>query len=182
MFHCSSSHVVFCWWEWSTLFWCCLLLCWKGSEISAFQQDATPWQGWSHCWMLTVDHKDTYRYWTGVTLLVRLIVAVVFSFTSGDLIPLNCHIITSVVVGILFMLALTKGVYRSTYKSILEMLFLINLFLFTVVSLAVFHLGYFHYQEIAAVVSISFSVILSCAICAVHAWWHCKKFVVCITH
>ena len=111
-----------------------------------------------------------------MTLLVRLIVAVVFSFTSGDLIPLNCHIITSVVMGIFFTLALTKGVYKSTYKSILEMLFLVNLFLFTVVSLAAFHLGSFRYQEIAAVVSISFSVVLSCAICIVHAWWRCKKF------
>ena len=43
-FHCSSSHAEFYCWEWFILFWYCLLLCWKDSEISAFQHGATPWQ------------------------------------------------------------------------------------------------------------------------------------------
>ena len=38
-------------------------------------------------------YKDKYRFWTGVTLMVRLIVTVTVSFTSGGLVVVNAYII-----------------------------------------------------------------------------------------
>ena len=44
-------------------------------------------------------YKDKYRFWTGVTLMVRLTLTVTFSFTSGGLAVVNAYIITTVIVG-----------------------------------------------------------------------------------
>ena len=65
-------------------------------------------------------YKDKYRFWTGVTLLVRLFFAVTFSFTSGKLVAINAYIITTVVVGIFTFWSFTKGVYKNIYLSTLE--------------------------------------------------------------
>ena len=53
-------------------------------------------------------YKDKYRFWTGVTLMVRLTVTVTFPFTSGTI---NAYIITTVVEGILTFWSFTNGVY-----------------------------------------------------------------------
>ena len=53
-------------------------------------------------------YKDKYRFWTGVTLMVRLAVTVTFSFTSGGLAVINASIITTIVVGILTFWSFTK--------------------------------------------------------------------------
>ena len=58
-------------------------------------------------------YKDNYRFWTSVNLLVRLVVTVVFSFTSGRLVVINSYIITSAIVGIFTFWSFTKGVYKS---------------------------------------------------------------------
>ena len=54
-------------------------------------------------------YRDSYRYWTGVTLLVRLLVTIVFSFTSGRLVFLNSIIIAIIVQGFSFVWLFTKG-------------------------------------------------------------------------
>ena len=72
-------------------------------------------------------YKDKYRFWTGVTLMVRLTVTVTFSFTSGGLAVINAYIITTVVVGILTFWSFTKGVYKKIYLSSLEAFYLLNI-------------------------------------------------------
>ena len=81
-------------------------------------------------------YKDKCRFWTGVTLMVRLTVTVTFSFTSGRLAVINAYIITTVVVGILNFWLFTKGVYKKIYLSTLEAFYLLNIFLLSTVSLA----------------------------------------------
>ena len=44
-------------------------------------------------------YKDKYRFWTGVTLIVRLTITVTFSFTSGKLAVINACIISTMVMG-----------------------------------------------------------------------------------
>ena len=62
-------------------------------------------------------YKDKCRFWTGATLMVRLIVTVAFSFTSGGLAVINAYIIITVVVGILTFWSFTNSVYKNIYLS-----------------------------------------------------------------
>ena len=81
-------------------------------------------------------YKDKYRFWTGVTLMVRLTLTVTFSFTSGGLAVVNAYIIIIVIVGILTFWFFANGVYKSICLSGLDVLYLLNLFLLSTVSLA----------------------------------------------
>ena len=87
-------------------------------------------------------YRDSHRYWTGVTLLVRLLVTIVFSFTSGRLVFLNSIIIAITVQGFFFTWLVTKGVYKSFILNILDALFLVNLFTLAIISLLFLYLKF----------------------------------------
>ena len=116
-------------------------------------------------------YKDKYRFWTGVTLMVRLMVTVSFSFTSGKWVIINSYIITTIVVGIFILWSFTKGVYTKTYLSAIEAFYLLNIFLLSTVSLAAASLGSKDYQ----ISTITFSACLSILAClftmAMHLCW-----------
>ena len=116
-----------------------------------------------------VPYKDKYRFWTGVTLMVRLTVTVTFSFTSGGLAVINACIITTVVVGILTFWSFTKGVYKVIYLSVFEAFYLVNIFLLSTVSLATASLGSSEYQ-IATIVSVCLSFVACLVTMAMHLW------------
>ena len=116
-------------------------------------------------------YKDKYRFWTGVTLMVRLTVTVTFSFTSGRLAVNNAYIITTVVVGILTFWSFTNGIYRNIYLSVLEAFYLVNIFLLSTVSLATVSLGSREYQ-IATIVSVCVSFFFCLITMAIHLWWN----------
>ena len=99
-------------------------------------------------------YKDKYRFWTGVTLMVRLSVTLTFSFTSGVLAIINACIIATVVTGILTFWLFANGVYKSVYLSSLEAFYLLNLFLLCIVSLANASAGSQNYQ-IATIICLS---------------------------
>ena len=113
-------------------------------------------------------YKDKYRFWTGVTLIVRLTVTVTFSFTSAFI---NAYIITTIVVGILTIWFFTKGVYRSIYSSALEVFYLLNIFFLSIVILATGSIGSIKYQNMAIIISCSLSFVLCLVTIAVHLWW-----------
>ena len=116
-------------------------------------------------------YKDKYRFWTGVTLMVRLTLTVAFSFTSGGLAVVNACIIISCVVGILTFWSFTKGVYTKTYLNLLEVFYLLNIFLLSTVSLATASLGSADYQ-IATIVSVCLSFVVCLVTMATHLWWN----------
>ena len=62
-------------------------------------------------------YKDNCRFWTGVTLTLRLVLTVIFSFTLGRFVIFNAYIIITVIVG---TLTFWSGVYKSVYLSALE--------------------------------------------------------------
>ena len=115
-------------------------------------------------------YKDKYRFWTGVTLMLRLTLTVTFSFTSGRLAVVNAYIITTVVVGILTTWFFTNGVYKSIYLSGLEVVYLLNIFLLSTVCLATVSLNSTN-NQIATIVSIS----LSLGVCLVTMAMHFKQ-------
>ena len=117
-------------------------------------------------------YKDKYRFWTGVTLMVRLTVTVTFSFTSGGLAVINACIITTVVVGILTFWSFTNGrVYKKIQLSALEVFYLLNIFFLSTVSLASASLGSKDYQ-IATIVSVCLSFVVCLVTMAMHLWWN----------
>ena len=116
-------------------------------------------------------YKDKYRFWTGVTLMVRLTVTVTFSFTSGELAVINAYIITTIVVGILTFWSFTKGVYKEIYLSALEVFYLLNIFLLSTVSLATASLESSDHR-IATIVSVCLSFVACLVTMAMHLWWN----------
>ena len=116
-------------------------------------------------------YKDKYRFWTGVTLMVRLTLTVAFSFTSGRLAVVNAYIIISCVVGILTFWSFTKGVYTKTYLNLLEVFYLLNIFLLSTVGLATASLKSADYQ-IATIVSVCLSFVVCLVTMAMHFWWN----------
>ena len=115
-------------------------------------------------------YKDKYRFWTGVTLIVRLTLTVTFSFTSGGLARVNAYIIITVIVGILTIWLFTNCVYESVYVSALELVYLLNLNLLSIACLASLSLDSKKYRAITIIVSICLSLALFLATMAVHIW------------
>ena len=101
-------------------------------------------------------YKDKYRFWTGVTLMVRVTLTLIFSFTSGGLAVVNAYIIITVIVGIFTVWSFTNGVYKSLFLSGLEVFYILNIFFLSSVSLMTASLNSSNYR-IASSVSICFS-------------------------
>ena len=116
-------------------------------------------------------YKDKYQFWTGVTLMVRLVATVTFSFTSGGLAVINASIITTVVVGILTFWSFTKGVYKKLYLNALGAFYLLNTFLLSNVSLATSSLKPRDVQ-IGTIVSVCLSLAACIVTIATHLRWN----------
>ena len=116
-------------------------------------------------------YKDKYRFWTGVTLMVRLILTVTFSFTSGKLAVINASIIITIVVGIFIFWSFANGVYKEMYASILEAFHLLNLFFLSTVSLTIAFLNSSDYQK-ATIASVSLCFVVCLVTMAMHLWWN----------
>ena len=116
-------------------------------------------------------YKDKYRFWTGVTLMLRLTVTVTFSFTSGGLAFINAAIIPIIVVVILTFWSFTEGVYKSVYSSALEVFYLLNIFLLSIAILATASIVSTIYQNMAIIISSSLSFVVCLVTIAIHLWW-----------
>ena len=115
-------------------------------------------------------YKDKYRFWTGVTLMVRLTDTVTFSFTSGGLAVINAYVITTVLMGILTCWFFTNGVYKKIYLSSLEGFYLLNIFFLNTVSLST--TSWSRYNQIATIVSVCLSIVVCLVTMAMHLWWN----------
>ena len=84
----------------------------------------------------TGPYKDKHRYWTGLLLLVRIVLFIVFSTnTSGDP-AINLLAIIVVVVCLFAYLAIFGGTYKNWLLNILEYSSLLNL---TILSAAILY-------------------------------------------
>ena len=73
----------------------------------------------------TGPYKDRYRYWTGLLLIIRLLLTAVFSYTT-ETIPIINTYITVFIAGLLIHL-LAKEVYCNKILNILELFYMVNL-------------------------------------------------------
>uniref|UniRef100_A0A1X7UKP9 Uncharacterized protein n=1 Tax=Amphimedon queenslandica TaxID=400682 RepID=A0A1X7UKP9_AMPQE len=105
----------------------------------------------------TGPYKDKYRYWTGLLLIMRLLLTTIFSYTTGTIPKINNYIIAVMAAVLLY---LSKGVYRNRLLCVLEGFYLINLGLVAQLNilLEVMSLHDTSTGEIITAASISFSL------------------------
>ena len=70
-------------------------------------------------------YKDKCRFWTGLLLLVRVILALVVSLDAKSTVSLD--LLTSILIIIVFMYLILKGIYRHIPLDYLETFFILNL-------------------------------------------------------
>ena len=112
--------------------------------------------------------SDRHRYWTGLLLLLRLLLTLILSFTASR--DPNSSIIAIILsLGILFLLRLTyaKNLYKKWPLDLLETVLIFNLF-----ALATLAYTYNddHTRRILAYISVSFTTILLLIVVAYHIY------------
>ena len=83
----------------------------------------------------TGPYKDNHRYWTGLLLVVRIVVLTSFSLNRSNNPTLNHFIIIVLTVALLIWLYFTGWVYKHFLNNCLEVFFLCNLSLTSVAAL-----------------------------------------------
>ena len=126
--------------------------------------------------------KDMYRFWTGLCLIVRSMLTVVFSFTTILQSKLNNYIILLIVIAMIVVLA-SGRVYKNKYLLVLEIFSYINIICLCVLTV-LFTDGYSHVVSINVIVSVSVSIeiLILVAIITVHCYLAFKGFPNCKTH
>ena len=71
--------------------------------------------------------KDNHRYWTGLLLIVRIILLTSFSLNRSNNSTINLFIIIVIIITLLIWLYFTGWVYKSFFNNCLEIFFLSNL-------------------------------------------------------
>ena len=84
-------------------------------------------------------YKPKHRYWTGLLLLVRCALFLVFAFNISGNDSVNLLLISSASFGILVWFTLSSVVYRSWYLNALEVSFILNL---GILAVATYHVTF----------------------------------------
>lgn len=77
-------------------------------------------------------YNKKHRYWTGLMLLTRCILFLVFASSSQDDILANMYVTTLLISGVLTVKTFATKIYKNTYIGILELAFLLNLLILSV--------------------------------------------------
>ena len=121
----------------------------------------------------TGPYKERYRFWTGLLLIVRLLLTVVFIYTSGSLHALNNYVIVLVEVIILYILK--DNVYCRGQISILEQSFHINLFVLALTNSFISQSTYKVYVSFITVTSIAVSMVTFIVTIVYHLYIKIKR-------
>ena len=80
-------------------------------------------------------YKDKHRYWTGLMLVARIILFIIFAANATGNPNVNLLAVALTVGAILAWRSFSGRIYKSLLNSILETLYLVNLGMFTVITL-----------------------------------------------
>ena len=119
----------------------------------------------------TGPYKDKYRYWTGLLLIVRLLLTTVFSYTTGTLPQINNYIIAGVAAILLYK---SRGIYVDGRLNILEAFYLINLGIMAQLNILSDSMN-LHITSAVTAVSISLSVLVFILTIILHIFNRFKK-------
>ena len=119
--------------------------------------------------------KDKYRFWTGLCLLVRLTLVVIFLFTTTLQSKLNNYIIL-VVIGSMIIFIVGAKVYKNNYLTILETFSFVNIVCISVMTI-LFTESYHGIVSVTTLVSVSVSIeiLLFVIVVGVHCLLAFKK-------
>lgn len=101
--------------------------------------------------------KDKYRFWTGLLLVSRAVIASVFSYTTGSAIYLNDFIIV-VICGILIWLS-SSSIYRETIVGHIELMYIVNILMLSLLTMLSNHME-LNINVYLTGVSVSISLVL----------------------
>ena len=116
--------------------------------------------------------KDKYRFWTGLCLIVRLMLTVVFSFTTTLQSQLNNYIILQMVCAMIVFIAVSGRVYKDKRLAVLEIFSYVNIICLCVMTILFADNSYSHVVSINVIVSVSVSIeiLLFVIIVTVHCY------------
>ena len=123
--------------------------------------------------------KDKYRFWTGLCLIVRLILTVVFSFTTTLQSKLNSYIIVVTIVATSIIFVGTRA-YKDKCLTALETFSFINLMMclsFMTILFSDLEESYAASTNVIVSVSVSIEMLLFVIIVAVHCYLVFKKVI-----
>ena len=116
----------------------------------------------------TGPYKDKHRYWPGFLLLVRAGTFFLFTLNTRTNQRVNAALVTVISVCLIFYLLFIRGVYKSRLLNIIEVSFLLNLFILSISSLfqEIFTL---HISFYIAYMSVGSAFVYTCLILVYHA-------------
>ena len=117
----------------------------------------------------TGPYKDNYQFWTGLLLIVRLVLTPVFLYTTGSLSIVNNYIIAlTAFVLMIFM----RGVYRKSIVNVLEYCHFLNLAVLCLLSAVGKDLGLSVYSiTVITGVSVSSAMLMFIITIIAHVYW-----------
>ena len=116
----------------------------------------------------TGPYKDKYRFWTGLLLIVRLILTPVFSYTTNTMPQINNYIIAFISAVALY---LSRSVYRHKVLNALEAFYFLNLGLLTQINILLSNMG----LDVEIVTTVSVSLCFASFIGSILANVYIKK-------
>ena len=121
--------------------------------------------------------KDKYRFWTGLCLIVRLMLTVVFSFTTTLQSKLNNYIILLTVGAMIVFTNIGGRVYKDKRLTVLEIFSYVNIICLCIMTVLFTDDSYSHVVSINVIVSVSVSIeiLLFVIIATVHFFLAFKK-------
>ena len=121
----------------------------------------------------TGPYKDKHRYWTGLLLLVRVVLYIVYSTNVGGDPAVNLLATCITVICVLTYLVLAGGVYKSWPLTILECSYLLNISVLMTVALYFRSTG--SKQDILSNISVMISFLLACGTVVYHVYLRIKE-------
>ena len=102
--------------------------------------------------------RDKYRFWTGLCLIVRIVLTVVFSYTTTLQSKLNNYVILLTVIGTSIFTVRGTGIYKDKRLTALETLSFVNLTCLCVMTILFTDESYQDLMSIDVIVSVSVSI------------------------
>ena len=113
-------------------------------------------------------YKDKYRFWTGILLLVRIILALVVSLDTEA--SKSLDVLTSLIIVIIFMHYIFMGIYRKLPLGFLEEFFILNLMFMAYMNVQTINDNDDSKGQVSSNVSVSVSFVVFCGIIFYHVW------------
>ena len=113
-------------------------------------------------------YKDKYRFWTGLLLLVRIIIALTVSVDTTA--TKSLYVLLPFLIVIIFMYRIFKRIYRHFPLDCLEECFILNLLFMAYMNIRTLNDSDKLKGQVSSIVLVSISFVVFCGIILYHVW------------